>query len=63
MPDGAYDFDFSVGRGSRNGCAAEDHPHFLESATKLAAALRHTIFVDQVCAFAEFLVEVGLTIY
>ena len=30
--------------------AAEDHPHFLESATKLAAALRHTIFVDQVRA-------------
>ena len=29
---------------------ADDHPHFLESATKLAAALRHTIFVDQVCA-------------
>ena len=41
--------DFSSSLASRDECSAEDHPHFLESATKLAAALRHTIFVDQVC--------------
>ncbi|THG96236.1 hypothetical protein EW026_g5564 [Hermanssonia centrifuga] len=27
---------------------ADDHPHFLKMASKLAEALRHTIFVDQV---------------
>jgi hypothetical protein len=28
--------------------STDDHPHFLEYATELANALRHTIFVDQV---------------